>query len=148
MDNFLNITVIWFIIGFICFLLEFAIPGFIIFFFGLGAWLVAGLTLVSDVSVNVQLIVFLTSSVLTALLFRNWVKAKLGMRAIDPGLLEDEFIGKTAVATTSLLPGKAGKVYFRGTSWEAYSNEPVKEGDELIIIGHNSIVLNVTLKNI
>ncbi|TCD03506.1 NfeD family protein [Pedobacter psychroterrae] len=148
MDDLLNITVIWFIIGFICFLLEFVVPGFIIFFFGIGAWIVAGLTLVSDVSINVQLIVFLASSLLSVLLFRNWIKAKLGMRAASPGLLEDEIIGKTAVASTSFLPGRTGKVYFKGASWDAQAEEPINEGDELTIIGYESIVLTVTLKKI
>lgn len=146
MDDLLNITVIWFIIGFICFLLEFVVPGFIIFFFGIGAWIVAGLTLVSDVSINVQLIVFLGASLLSVLLFRNWIKAKLGMRAAGPGLLEDEIIGKTAIASTSFLPGRTGKVYFKGASWDAQAAEPINEGDELTIIGYESIVLTVTLK--
>lgn len=148
MDNFLNSTVIWFIVGFICFLLEFVIPGFIIFFFGLGAWIVAGITLVSDVSVNVQLLTFLASSILSVLLFRNWVRTKLGMHAASPGLLEDEIVGKTAIASTTILPGRPGKVYFRGASWEAYATEPVKEGDELTIIDNESIVLTVSLKKI
>jgi len=148
MDDLLNITVIWFIIGFICFLLEFVVPGFIIFFFGVGAWIVAGLTLVSDVSINVQLIVFLGASLLSVLLFRNWIKAKLGMHAASPGLLEDEIIGKTAIASTSFLPGRTGKVNFKGASWEAKAAEPINEGDELTITGYESIVLTVTLKKI
>lgn len=148
MDAFYNITVIWFIIGFICFLLEFVLPGFIIFFFGLGAWIVAGLTLVLDVSVNIQLIVFLASSVLTALLFRNWVKTKLGMNIESPALLEDEIIGKTAIARTAFLPGRMGKVTFKGASWDARAHEPVNEGDELVIVGYESIVLTVKLKNV
>ena len=35
----MNITVLWFIVGFIFFLLEFIVPGFILFFFGLVPYL-------------------------------------------------------------------------------------------------------------
>jgi membrane protein implicated in regulation of membrane protease activity len=146
MDIFSNVTVIWFVIGFICLLLEFVVPGFIIFFFGIGAWIVAGLTLMSDISVNTQLLVFLATSILTALLFRNWVKSKLGMREHGSGMLDDEIIGKSATAQTSFTPGKRGKVYFKGTIWEAYASEPVSEGDELVIVGNNSIILTVSKK--
>src|SRR5688500_20289931 len=74
MENFFNSAVIWFIIGFAFFLLEFVIPGLILFFFAVGAWIVAILSLFMDLSINSQLIIFLGSSLLTILLFRTWVK--------------------------------------------------------------------------
>ena len=45
LDIFAHAAVIWFIIGFVLFLLEFVVPGLILFFFAAGAWIVALLCL-------------------------------------------------------------------------------------------------------
>jgi inner membrane protein len=84
MDDFSNPAVMWFIAGFILFILEFALPGFILFFFGVGAWIVALLALLFDISLNMQLVIFLTASVLTILLFRKSMqKIILGKKEIE-----------------------------------------------------------------
>lgn len=143
MENFLNNAVIWFIIGLVFFLLEFVVPGFILFFFGIGAWIVAIVSLFTDVSVNVQLVLFLISSVVAVVFFRNWVKNKLGMYKSGPEVLEDEFIGKTAKAQTNISAGKNGKVEFKGTSWDASSDDNIAEGENVVITGQRSILLIV-----
>jgi membrane protein implicated in regulation of membrane protease activity len=143
MKTFFTTPVIWFVIGFLFFLLEFAAPGFILFFFAIGAWIVAVVALFSDISLDLQLIIFIGSSVLTVLLFRNWLRKKLGMmRSLKPGLA-DEIIGKKAKAETPIRPGQQGKVLFKGASWSASSEETINTGDEVIIIGYDSIVLTV-----
>ena len=143
MDSFFNSTVIWFIIGFVFFLLEFAMPGFILFFFGVGAWVVAVVSLFADISLTAQLFIFLASSLITVVLFRGWVKAKLGMMKAEKPVLEDEIIGKKATAETAFLPGHYGKVLFKGASWKATSDKPVNPGDEVVITGYESIILTV-----
>ena len=143
MEKILNAPVIWFIIGFLFFLLEFAVPGFILFFFGIGAWVVAGITFFSDISLNLQIFIFLGTSLLTVLLFRNWLKNKLGMMNPPKNVLEDEIIGKTAKAETPIQPGQQGKVYFKGASWSATSADNIHIGEEVSIIGYDSIVLIV-----
>lgn len=143
MEVLLNIAVIWFIIGLVFFLLEFVIPGFILFFFGIGAWIVAIISLFADISTNIQLIIFLTSSIVSVLLFRNWVKVKLGINKKSPQVLEDEFVGKTAKAETPIAPGMNGKVYFKGTSWDASSDDTIAAGDNVVITGNRSILLIV-----
>jgi membrane protein implicated in regulation of membrane protease activity len=143
MKTFFTTPVIWFIIGFLFFLLEFAAPGFILFFFAIGAWVVAIIALFSDISLNLQLIIFIGTSLLTVLLFRNWLRKKLGMmRSLKP-LLEDEIIGKKAKAETSIGPGQQGKVIFKGASWAAASADTINIGEEVTIIGYESIVLIV-----
>jgi inner membrane protein len=142
MESFLNAAVIWFIIGFACFLLEFVLPGLILFFFAVGAWIVAILSLFIDMDLNTQLIVFLTASILTILLFRNWVKKIIWTKQPSTEL-EDEFLGKTGKAETSIGPGQNGKVYFKGTSWDAKSADNIEKGEDVIIIGNDSILLIV-----
>ena len=142
METFYNAPVLWFIAGFIFFLLEFAVPGLILFFFAVGAWIVAILSLFLDLSINTQLIIFLLSSVLTILLFRNWVK-KIIWSKKNPTELEDEFVGKTGKAETLIAPHNNGKVNFKGTSWDARSADIIEKGENVTIVGNESILLIV-----
>ena len=142
MENFYNAAVLWFVAGFIFFLLEFAVPGLILFFFAVGAWIVAILSLFYDFSINMQLIIFLVSSLLTILLFRKWVKKMIWSKKL-PTELEDEFIGKMGKAETFIGPGKNGKVIFKGTSWDARSEDIVEPGQTVTITGNESILLIV-----
>jgi membrane protein implicated in regulation of membrane protease activity len=142
MEIFDNAAVFWFVIGFGLFLLEFIIPGFILFFFGVGAWIVAIVTLFVDISLDTQLIIFITSSILTILLFRKWVKKIILTRKFTSEI-EDEFIGKPGIAETMIAPGKNGKIVFKGTSWDAKSEDVIQSGENVIVIGNESILLIV-----
>lgn len=134
---------VWVCIGFILFALEFAIPGFILFFFGIGAWVVAIICFLTDISINTQIIIFIASSLITVLLFRNWLKQKLGSSGVNSNQLEDEYIGKVAKAETSISPGQGGKVEFRGTSWDANSEDIILAGENVLITETQSIKLIV-----
>ncbi|MFQ5772138.1 MAG: NfeD family protein, partial [bacterium] len=65
---------IWFVVGLIFLLLEFSIPGLITLFFGIGAWIVAVICLFLDISINAQLFIFISSSVLLLVFLRKWFK--------------------------------------------------------------------------
>ena len=142
MESFQNAAVIWFIIGFVCFLLEFIVPGLILFFFAVGAWIVAILSLIFDMGINTQLLIFLATSILTILLFRKWVKKIIWTKKHSTEL-EDEFLGKTGKAETSISPGRNGKVDFKGTSWDAKSEDVIEKGENVTIVGNDSILLIV-----
>ena len=143
MENFLTAAVIWIIIGFVLFLLEFVIPGLILFFFAVGAWIVAILCLFLDMSINAQLIIFLVSSVASILLLRKALSRILLKRKHPSELLEDEFLGKIAKAETDISPGNNGKIDFKGTTWQAASEDTIEKGDNVIIVGNESILLHV-----
>jgi membrane protein implicated in regulation of membrane protease activity len=142
MEKFLTAAVIWFIVGFLCFLLEFVVPGLILFFFAVGAWVVAIVCLFVDLSINTQLILFLASSTITILLFRNWVKKIIWTKKHSTEL-EDEFIGKTGKAESFIGPGQNGKVDFKGTNWDARSEDQIEKGENVTIVGNDSILLIV-----
>ena len=143
MEIFNNAAVVWFLVGFVFFLLEFAIPGLILFFFAVGAWAVAILSLFTDFSIDTQLIIFLASSIAAILIFRNWVKKIIWTRKYSSEI-EDEFLGKTGKAETPIGPGRNGKVDFKGTSWDAKSDDRIEKGEEVTIVGNESILLLVT----
>lgn len=139
--------IIWFIIGLVLLLLELVMPGFVIFFFGIGAWVTALVCLLADVNINIQVIIFAISSVLTLIFFRRLIKNKFIYNRDDKSeAIEDEFTGKEAVAIIDFPSGKPGKVEFKGTTWDAESSTDIKAGQELIIKQKKSIKLIVEPK--
>ncbi len=139
--------IIWFILGLVLLLLELAMPGFVIFFFGIGAWVTALVCLFTEPNINIQVVIFALSSVLTLLLFRRMIKNKFLYNRDDKSeAVEDEFTGKEAIVIEDLGPGKPGKVEFKGTSWDAESVSEIKAGQRVIIKEKKSIKLLVEPK--
>ncbi len=149
LKEFLRPELIWFLVGLVLLIMEFALPGLIIFFFGVGAWIVAIICLLStyvDSSINAQLIIFIVSSVLSLLILRKWVKGVfLGHSGAKQDLREDikEFIGERAVVIEAITPKAGGKVEFHGTNWEARADGDIAAGAVVEIIGKDNITLEV-----
>jgi membrane protein implicated in regulation of membrane protease activity len=126
--------VVWFIIGLVLFLLELVLPGFVIFFFGIGAWFTALLCLIADPGLNLQAIVFAVTSILSLVALRKIIQKKFFYSKDELSRdVEDEFSGREAVAISDFGPGKNGKVEFKGTQWTAESTSAVREGDRVTI---------------
>jgi len=146
MDEWLKPELIWFVIGLILIILEFLIPGLITIFFGIGAWIVSVICLFLDISLNLQLSIFLISSVLLLVSLRKWFKT-LFTRKPGTGRAEDEvadeFIGQKAVVTEKITPNRKGRVEFRGSYWTAESYETIPEGASVEILDKNNITLIV-----
>jgi membrane protein implicated in regulation of membrane protease activity len=136
----------WFIIGLALFLAELVIPGFFIFFFGLGAWVTAAVCLIGDPNsiTNVQILIFAITSLLSLIALRRIIQKKFfySKENLSEGV-EDEFTGREAIATTQFGASKKGKVEFKGTTWNAESKSEIKEGERVIIIEKESITLKV-----
>lgn len=142
MELFYNAAVMWFIAGFVFFVLEFVIPGLILFFFAVGAWIVAILSMFVELPINAQLLIFLGASLLTILFFRKYVKKIIWTRK-HSSEIEDEFVGKTGIAQTDIGPGRDGKIDFKGTIWDARSADSIEKGENAVIVGNDSILLIV-----
>lgn len=146
LEEWLKPQLIWFIVGLIFLLLEFAIPGLITSFFGIGAWIVATLCLFLDISLNTQLLIFLFSSVLLLVSLRKWFKTLFAGRDA-PSQFEaeslDAVLGKKAMVTKEITPNTKGKVEFRGTYWDAEAYETIPEGAPVEILDKDNITLTV-----
>ena len=144
--NFLQPELIWFIIGIIMLLLEFALPGLIIFFFGIGACIVALISLIVDVSLNLQLLIFIISSVLLLIGLRKWLRGIFFGRINAKRDLEqhlEDIVGQKVMVTKKILPDIKGKVEFHGSQWDAEADVEIQEGTPVEIISQESIVLKV-----
>jgi len=151
MDTFLGEwakpELIWFIIGLVILLFEFALPGFIIFFFGVGAWLVAIFCYFFDLSLNLQLLLFILSSILLLLTLRKWLRIVFTGRSDSTnttgGERQEEFLGERAVVRKDIIPGSVGRVDFHGTQWNATAGEAIMKGQQVEITGKDNITFTV-----
>jgi len=143
-----NPLLIWFLIGLALILSEFMLPGIILIFFGLGAWIVAltswmGLT----GGWTSQLLVFAVSSVLLLVLLRRWFRTRFfGFLGDEQNLASniDEFAGQVVTVTEDIDPvTHTGKVEFKGAGWSASCETPVAKGQKVVVESVEGITLKV-----
>ena len=139
--------IFWFILGLVLLLLELVIPGFFIFFFGLGAWITALVCLIGHPGTDLQIIIFAIASVVLLGALRRMIQKKfLDSKHSLSEDVEDEFTGKEAIAKNDFGGLKNGKVEFKGTRWNAESVSEIKEGQRVIIMRKDSFKLIVEPK--
>jgi membrane protein implicated in regulation of membrane protease activity len=137
----------WFILGLVFFLAELVIPGFFIFFFGLGAWVAAITCLIWNPGINLQIIIFAVVSVISLIGLRRIIQRKFFYsRNNESDAVEDEFTGKEAVAIADFGSDKNGKVEFKGTLWKAESESDIKKGQTVVIVNKENFKLIVEPK--
>jgi len=125
LKDFLKPELIWFLIGLVLLLLEFILPGLIVAFFGVGAWVVALICLFADISLNTQLLIFIITSVLSLLLLRKWLKGVFMGHVVSKQDIKEnleEFVGQRAVVKERIVPSGRGKVeFYKNTIFEERS---------------------------
>jgi len=147
LKEFFSPEIIWFILGLAMLLSEFIMSGLIIAFFGFGAWIVAILCLIiPGMSINLQLFIFIISSVVLLLALRKQVaKVFKGFEKQKNVAAEDvdDFIGHRATVVKEIGKNKKGKIEFHGTNWDAEADVDIAVGEMVEIIGKDSITLKV-----
>ena len=127
----MNHALIWFLLGAALMLLEMALPGFIVIFFGIGAWITALAVWLLDIPLTWQLAVFTVSSVALLLVLRQYfIRTFTGNIADDAA---DERIGKAGVVTKPIRPGQNGEIKALGSFWTAQADEELEEGANVVI---------------
>ena len=133
----MSIYLIWFLVGLPFFIAEMAVPGFILFFFGVGAWIVSLATAIfPDMSLNKQIVLFSISSLGSLLLLRNYLKSIFlgvqneGNDSYDP--LSDG--DNLAVVSKAIKSGGYGEIKFKGTFYKAKSDEDIKVDQDVKVV--------------
>lgn len=137
---------IWLIIGAFLILSEFVIPGFIIFFFGLGAIITAILKMIiPEIGLEFQLLTFCLSSLISLIVFRRFMPKVFRGVEQRRELPEDacEYANEKALVVQDITPEVAGKIYFHGSVWNATSAESHISGAQVSIIKRNNITFIV-----
>lgn len=142
---------IWALLGIAFLIIEFFFPGFVFFFFGLGAFLSSVFCLLlPQLSMSLQLIVFITGSLFFLLCLRKWVK-NVFTGFFDSNesmpLNKDSYIGDTGVVAKPIQPGITGKIEFHGSLWPAVANEKLEKGEPVRIIEQDNITFTVEKLN-
>lgn len=142
----LNPALIWFIVGLVLLIAEFVVPGLIIAFFAVGAWVVALVCVFQPLSVNAQLGLFIAASVISLLAVRRRVagifKGFTSGRQ-DGNVKLSDVIGQRAVVTTAITPQRPGKVEFHGTHWNAEAPLEIAVGSVVEITEKDNLTLKV-----
>lgn len=138
----------WLFIGVMLFFLEMAVPGFILFFFGLGALVTALTSWLSPISVAWQLALFISTSLVALLGLRNSIQTKLFAPAVKEGEEEDKDVmhavpGEKGVVSMTITPPAEGRIKYAGTSWRASANEKIDEGEIVSIVYQKDLVIHV-----
>lgn len=144
-DFFQNVPFVWFLIGLLFAVLELIIPGFVLIFFAFGAWLLALLGLFVDLDIALQIILFVLASLVSLVTLRKKLKSKFFQEGKETQSEDDEFTGQEVTVVETIVPGKGGKVEYKGVNWKAKSAVEIKEGMTARIIGKESINLIVEL---
>lgn len=147
--EFLQPEIIWFLVGLVLIISEFAMPGLIIIFFGVGACVVGIVCVFSESvssNVNAQLLLFCGSSVVLLLCLRKSLKAIFkGYAGSKQDLREnlDGHVGQKVVVKKEISPHRKGKVELHGTDWDAEADETIAAGDMVEVVARDNLTLKV-----
>jgi membrane protein implicated in regulation of membrane protease activity len=148
MGESLSPGLLWFLVGLVCVAAEILLPGFVIIFFGVGAWITAiccwtGLTGTFDG----QLVVFLLSTLLSLVLFRKRGKKMFSGKVssvLEPGDEMDDYRGQRATVVADIAPGtEGGRVEYHGTVWQAEAQVPLAAGTAVRIVSREGLRFTV-----
>lgn len=138
--------IIWFMMGVLFLILEFILPGLIIFFFGVSACLVGVLCFFMPLSLNHQLALFLVLSIVFILSLRKYLKkifiGKLKVNPRTDGSVDD-YIGKKVTVVEAIGLNQSGKIEFNGSNWSAESDSEIEVGKTAEIIAKDNITFKV-----
>jgi len=147
LKNFFTPEVLWFMAGILLLILEFTAPGLVIFFFGIGAIVVGAVCLLFHPSFTIQLVIFLSASLILLFSLRKWLKkvfigrkSELQSEIIDT---LDSFVGEKAVVIEKITPEISGAVELHGTPWKAESDQEIRKGTTVKVIGKKNLILQV-----
>jgi membrane protein implicated in regulation of membrane protease activity len=134
----------WFLVGIAFYVVELVVPGFVIFFFGIGAWCAALAAYLTDISLSSQLLVFLVASLTTLILLRTSLqKIFIGRFQSDEAPPQAQPVATTGVVTEDILPPAPGRVKYGGTFWTARADEPIHRGTVVKIVQQAKLEVKV-----
>lgn len=136
----------WLIIGVMLFFLELALPGFILFFFALGALITALAAWLFSISIVWQLALFIVASLVSLFTLRNFIQTRfLGS---EDNTFEDPDVkiavpGRQGVVSVAILPPGEGQIKYSGSFWRATAEEEIGEGEVVVIIKQDNLIVHV-----
>ncbi len=137
---------IWFILGVILVLLEFVIPGAILSFIGIASILVSGALYFNLIQGLVaSLLTWFISSIILVLFLRTYILRFMPADyEVQDTNEENHFVGAIVNVIEDIIPGQSGRISFRDTTWDAFSEKPFAKGDKVKIISRKGSSFQVS----
>lgn len=118
-------TIFWFCLFLVALVVELLTAGLVSIWFAIGALCTMGISYLTK-NIVIQLLAFITISVLTLILTKPLIK-KFKAFDVQP-TNTDRVIGKLADVTKDITPNNFGEVKIFGEYWTAISEEKIKAG--------------------
>lgn len=135
---------IWLYVGAFLMLAELASPGFVIFFFGLGAATVAGTKwLVPGLSLSWQLALFSIFSVFYLIVLRKWVKNVFMGDTAETQKIASEYVGRVGKVVEAIRPEVPGRIMLGDAEWSASSAVAIAPGATVKVVAQDNVTLVV-----
>jgi inner membrane protein len=136
LNSIFSAWLIWFLLGIGFAFLELQMPGFIVLFFGIGCWIVAGSVIIWELTVAQQITIFILGTIASIVLLRRLLMRifrGMSSNTADEGF--DDFPkGVRVKVIRSISPEINGRIKYRGVPWDAASDEKIMEGETVEII--------------
>jgi inner membrane protein len=141
-----NPAFLWGVLGVVLIAAELLIPGFVIFFFGMGALvtaLLSGIIPAVGSGFGWQGLIWGAASVGSLIVLRRRFSKTFRGTVFNP--ISNRDVGKSAAVTEPISPENPGRVRYQGTTWKAVSyTESFGPGERVEIIKEENLTLVVT----
>lgn len=135
---------IWLFLGVFLMLAELVSPGFVIFFFGLGATTVAACKwLIPNLSMSWQLALFSVFSIVYLVALRRWIKSVFMGETDASQALQSEYVGRIGKVVVATRPDVPGRVEVGDAEWSAVSEQLIPEGTTIKVVQQNNLTFTV-----
>ena len=135
---------IWLYIGAFLMLAEIVSPGFVIFFFGLGAATVAVLKWAGpSLGLAGQLALFSIASVFYLLVLRRYMKKLFMGDAENSSGLASEYVGRLGKVVVAIRPEVPGRILLGDAEWAAAAGERIDVGAEVKVVAQDNLTMKV-----
>ncbi|MBF2761487.1 MAG: NfeD family protein [Ectothiorhodospiraceae bacterium AqS1] len=128
-----QISLAWFLLGALLLFSEFLLPGFIVIFFGVAAWLVALAVWAFDISFNTQILIFIVASIVSILTLRRYFKRTFKGETVGMDS-QDRRIGQHAEVVEAIPVNGAGRIRGLGSTWPAVADQPIAVGTPVVVV--------------
>jgi len=142
----------WLIIGVMMIFMELMLPGFVMFFFAVGALVTAGIAWLYPVSIVAQLAIFIVVSMASLLVLRNFIQkrffAKKEEEQVEDAAQDQEekplaIPGTKGVVCMTIMPPSEGRLKYAGSYWRATADELIEEGEIVQVVQQDGMVIQV-----
>ncbi len=137
------VPLVWFLIAILLIVIEATTFNLITIWFALGAIATMFVSIIFPDQVGIQLVVFLSVSILMVITIRNYAVKKFKATTIKTNV--NSLIGKKCIVTRTIEEFKYGEVKVDGNYWTAKSenNETIEENSVVEIIEVSGVKLIV-----